>query len=51
VLVVVGSVLGTVEPVEVVVGGELELVVEQALRPIAMRARNRTVNGFVIGTS
>jgi hypothetical protein len=50
-LVVVGNVLATVELVEVVVGSELELVVEQAVRPIAMRARNGTVNRFVMGRS
>jgi hypothetical protein len=36
---------------EFVVGDELELFVGQAVEPIAMRARNRTVNRLVIGAS
>ena len=43
--------LGTVGFAEVVVGDELELVVEQAVEPIATRASKRTVNRLATGPS
>jgi hypothetical protein len=51
VVVVVACVLETVGLAEVVVGDELELVVEQAVEPIAKKARSRTVNRLAIGAS